>query len=48
MGPSSYASFVVRGENLVTAVSYGRVMRTFEHFMARIVDSPEKAETRGS
>nr|AWG89875.1 BcLF1 [human gammaherpesvirus 4] len=43
MGPSSYASFVVRGENLVTAVSYGRVMRTFEHFMARIVDSPEKA-----
>ncbi len=27
------------------AVSYGRVMRTFEHFMARIVDSPSRQVT---
>lgn len=42
MGPSSYASYVVRGENLVTAVSYGRAMRSFEQFMKRIVDEPAR------
>nr|UQT63743.1 ORF25 [Human gammaherpesvirus 8] len=39
-GPAAYASYVVRGANLVTAVSYGRAMRNFEQFMARIVDHP--------
>ncbi|AGY30708.1 ORF25 [Retroperitoneal fibromatosis-associated herpesvirus] len=39
-GPAAYASYVVRGENLVTAISYGRAMRNFEQFMARIVDRP--------
>ncbi|QFN51614.1 ORF 25 [Macacine gammaherpesvirus 5] len=39
-GPASYANYVVRGENLVTAVTYGRVMRTFDQFMKRIVDRP--------
>ncbi|AAK38225.1 ORF17 [callitrichine gammaherpesvirus 3] len=45
LGPAAYASFVVRGENLVTAISYGRVMRTFENFMSRIVDRPEQSGT---
>lgn len=45
IGPAAYASFVVRNENVVTAVSYGKVMRSFEHFMARIVDEPEKNTT---
>lgn len=39
-GPASYATYVVRGENLVTAVSYGRAMRSFENFMSRIVEHP--------
>lgn len=47
-GPASYASFVVRNENVVTAASYGRVMRSFENFMARLVDSPEKKFTTQS
>ncbi|BBB06474.1 major capsid protein [Rhinolophus gammaherpesvirus 1] len=42
VGPASYANYVVRGDNMVTAVSYGKVMRTFEQFVARIVDNPNK------
>lgn len=42
LGPSSYASYVVRGENLVTAVTYGRAMRSFDQFMRRIVDNPTR------
>lgn len=41
-GPAAYANYVVRGENLVTAVSYGRAMRSFEQFMSRIVENPTR------
>ncbi|AAX58061.1 ORF25 [Ovine gammaherpesvirus 2] len=40
VGPAAYASYVVRGENLVTAVSYGRAMRSFDQFKHRLVDDP--------
>lgn len=40
VGPASYASYVIRGENLVTAVSYGRAMRSFDQFMDRLTDDP--------
>lgn len=40
MGPAAYAKYVVRDENLVTAVTYGKVMKSFEQFMGRIVDDP--------
>lgn len=40
MGPTAYAKYIVRGENLVTAISYGRVMRHFDQFLARLVDKP--------
>ncbi|ATA58254.1 Major capsid protein [Eptesicus fuscus gammaherpesvirus] len=45
VGPASYANYVVRGENLVTAVSYGRVMRSFDQFLSRIVDHPTRVGT---
>lgn len=44
-GPAAYASYVVRGENLVTALSYGKVMRNFDHFMARLVEGPNIGTT---
>ncbi|AIA62062.1 orf25 [Alcelaphine gammaherpesvirus 2] len=40
VGPAAYASYVVRGENLVTAVSYGRAMRSFEQFKNKLVEDP--------
>nr|CAC84320.1 monocyte chemotactic protein [Saimiriine gammaherpesvirus 2] len=40
MGPAAYANYVVRGENLVTAISYGKAMRNFDHFMSKLVDNP--------
>ncbi|UTM04805.1 major capsid protein [Equid gammaherpesvirus 2] len=40
VGPASYASYVVRGDNLVTAVSYGRAMVAFDQFVSRLVDNP--------
>nr|QRE02508.1 Major capsid protein [Otarine gammaherpesvirus 4] len=45
LGPAAYASYVVRGENVVTALSYGRAMRSFEQFMSRIVDNPTATRT---
>nr|WIV69293.1 major capsid protein [Bovine gammaherpesvirus 4] len=43
IGPASYANYVVRGENLVTAIAYGRVMKTFDHFMSTLVDGESGA-----
>nr|BEG23016.1 major capsid protein [Macronycteris gammaherpesvirus 1] len=45
IAPASYANYVVRGDNLVTAVSYGVAMKTFDQFVARIVDNPGKQGT---
>ncbi|AAM22125.1 major capsid protein [Suid gammaherpesvirus 3] len=45
VGPAAYASYVIRGENLVTAVSYGRAMKSFENFMNRLVDNPTQQDT---
>lgn len=42
VGPASYANYVVRGDNMVTAVSYGKAMRSFDQFVARIVDNPNR------
>ncbi|AZB49197.1 major capsid protein [Phascolarctid gammaherpesvirus 1] len=39
LGPAAYANYVIKGENLVTAVSYGRAMYSFDHFKERILDS---------
>ncbi|ADW24366.1 major capsid protein [Cricetid gammaherpesvirus 2] len=36
--PASYANYVVRGGNVVTAVSYGQVMKNFDSFLARLID----------
>nr|UTK45374.1 major capsid protein [Equid gammaherpesvirus 5] len=43
VGPAGYASYVVRGDNLVTAVAYGRAMVTFDQFVAKLVDNPNSA-----
>ncbi|ALE14735.1 ORF25 [Felid gammaherpesvirus 1] len=42
IGPAAYANYVVRGDNLVTAVSYGKAMASFDQFVSRIVDEPQK------
>ncbi|AJG42951.1 major capsid protein [Harp seal herpesvirus] len=45
VGPAAYASYVVRGDNLVTAVSYGKAMANFNQFVARLIDDPERASS---
>ncbi|ARW78088.1 major capsid protein [Common bottlenose dolphin gammaherpesvirus 1 strain Sarasota] len=40
VGPAAYAKYIVRGPDLVTAVSYGRAMRSFDQFLSRIVENP--------
>ncbi|UNP64497.1 major capsid protein [Saguinine gammaherpesvirus 1] len=45
LGPAAYASYVVRGEDLVTAVSYGKVMRNFDQFMEQLVEAPGTQST---
>ncbi|AZB49124.1 major capsid protein [Vombatid gammaherpesvirus 1] len=39
IGPSAYANYVIKGENLVTAISYGRAMYSFDQFKDRILDT---------
>ncbi|UNP64589.1 major capsid protein [Marmot herpesvirus 1] len=45
LGPAAYANYVVRGEDLVTAVSYGKVMRNFDQFMEQLVETPGSQST---
>ncbi|AMA67382.1 major capsid protein [Vespertilionid gammaherpesvirus 1] len=45
IGPAAYANYVVRGDNLVTALSYGKAMKTFDQFVARIIDNPNRTAT---
>ncbi|ACY41099.1 major capsid protein [Wood mouse herpesvirus] len=39
LAPAAYANYVIRGGNVVTAMSYGKVMKNFDSFLSRMIES---------